>query len=478
MRFPGFIGPSYLHQSKNVDAQTCVNLYPEVHPLGTGKEREVASLLSTPGLQLRVTLDNAPVRGLITASNGTLFAVGGEKLFSINSSWVATELGSLNTFQGFVSMADNGSYLFITDGTNGYTLNLSTSAFAVVTDGDYYASDLVTFLDGYFLFNRTGTGQFFFSGLNDITFDATDIATVEGSPDDLVGLITLKQYVYMFGTRSVEVFYNTGDADNTFQRVQGARLEVGCASAPHTIQKLLDTIYWLGGDDNGDGIIYRMNGFQYDRISTPSIEAIIRDIDKTLLSQARAWTYQQGGHGFYCINLPGVKRTWCFDTSTGYWHERTYKGVNETERHRVDCHAVFNGKNVVGDYETGAVYTLEPEVYTDNGQEIIRERTAPHVSQGLKRIFHHSLQIDMETGVGLTSGQGSDPQVMLDYSDDGGHSWSNERWASAGKIGQRLARVKFNRLGSSRDRVYRVRISDPVKVALIGAELEVTSGVS
>jgi hypothetical protein len=479
MRFPGFIGPSYTLQSVNVDCQRCVNLYPEINELGTGKEREVASLVPTPGLRLLVTVGSSGGwRGVWRASNDQVFGVVGNKFYRVSSAWVATELGSLNTSTGPVSMADNGLHVFIVDGTYGYTLELATSTLAQVTDPDFYASDLVTFQDGYFIFNRKDSQQFFVSDLNSVDFLGTDIATAEGSPDNLVGCISANQNLYLFGTQSTEVYYNSGDGDPPFSRIQGAINGVGCA-AVHSIAKIQGVPYWIGGDETGTGIVYRMQGYQAQRISTPAIESVIRSIPVSDLANARAWTYQQGGHLFYCLNLTGHDATWVYDATTGFWHERTYTGLWSQERHRAECHAVAHGLNVVGDYENGNLYALDPEKYTDNGTVIARERTAPHVSQGMKNIFHHAFQLDLEVGVGLDgTGQGTDPQVMLQWSDDGGHTWSDERWRPIGKIGQTKKRVVWNRLGCSRDRVYRVKVTDPVKVVLIGAELTTEEGAA
>lgn len=480
MRFPGFIGPSYTLQSVNVDCQRCVNLYPEINALGTGKEREVAALVPTPGLRLLVTLPTSPVRGEWRASNGQLFAVGGNKLYSVSSAWVATEIGTLNTYTGYVSMSDNGTQLIAVDGQYGYAWNIETSSFTQITDEDFQPADYVAFLDGYFIFNKSGSGQFFYIDATDaltLDFNALDIATAEGSPDELIGHVVSNQNLYAFGTQSIEVFYNGGDAENPFQRIQGAVIDVGCA-APFSIAKLGGTVYWLGGDETGSGIIYRAQGYQEERISTPAIESVIRGIDPDDLEDARAWTYQQGGHQFYCLNLPGHDATWVYDASTGLWHERTYLDQLALKRHRADCHAVAYGLNVVGDYENGNLYALDPDVYTDNETPIARIRTAPHISKGLKQLFHSRFQLDMQTGVGLITGQGSDPQAMLQWSDDGGHNWSNERWSDIGKIGKTKTGVVWRRLGSSEDRVYRVRITDPVKTVLIGAEIEFEEGTA
>lgn len=478
MRFPGFIGPSYTLQSVNVDCQRCVNLYPEINDLGTGKEREVASLVPTPGLRLLVTLDEDPVRGVYTASNGEVYAVGGDKLYQLSSSWVATEIGSLNTSTGAVSMADNGTHLVIVDGTDGFSYNMSTDSFAEIADSDFYPADHVAFQDGYFIFNRTGTAQFFISELNAITFDAADIASAEGSPDDLLGVVSQNQNVYLFGTYSNEVYYNSGDADFPFQRVQGAVIPTGCA-AKHTIVGQGGSIFWIGQDEGGFGIVYQLTGYQAKRISTPAVESVIRGVGASSIGTARAWAYQQGGHLFYCLNLPGVDATWVYDASTGFWHERTYLGTWGLERHRAECHTVAFGENIVGDYENGRIYALDPDLYTDNGTAIKRMRRAPHLSKEGRFIRHNAFRLDMETGVGLSgSGQGTDPQVMMRWSDDGGHTWSNERWVSAGAIGAFKTRALWRRLGMSRDRVYEVSISDPVKTVLIGAELELEEGVA
>lgn len=477
MRFPGFIGPSYTHSSLNVDAQRCVNLFPEVHPLGTGKEKEVASLVPTPGLTLLCTLPESPVRGMWRASNGTLFVAAGTKAYSVSSSWVATQLGALNTSTGPVSIADNGTHVVFVDGTDGFTWTIASSTWAKITDPDFLPADQVRFIDGYFLFNKADSGQFFISGLNAVTFDALDIATAEGSPDNVVGILDSNQHLIVFGEQSTEVFYNSGAAGFPFERIQGAVIDVGCA-ATFSVARLGDSAYWIGGDKDGSGIVYRSEGYKPVRISTPAIEAVIRSLTTTELAAATAWTYQQGGHQFYCLNLPTLDSTWVFDASTGFWHERAYSGTFGLERHRAECHAVAYGKNVVGDYETGRLYSLDQDVYTDNTTPIIRLRSSPHFSSGLKLIRHNSFQLDMEAGVGLSSGQGSDPQAMMRFSDDGAHTWSNERTAGIGAIGKYGTRVKWNRLGSSRDRVYEVRIADPVKVVLIGAELDVEEGMS
>lgn len=479
MRFPGFIGPSYTLQSVNVDCQRCVNMYPEINDLGTGKEHEIACLAPTPGLRVLLTLPKFPIRCEWRASNDEVFVVAGNGFYRIEAGFTYTELGTLNTDTGPVSIADNGIQVFTVDGTYGYVWDIDLGIFNIVTDPNFLGSAQVTFQDGYFIFVKPNSEQFYISGLNAVTFDALDIGTAEGSPDNLVGQISSNQNLYLFGTQSTEVFYNSGDADFPFSRIQGAVIDVGCAAA-FSIQKLPGgALAWLGGDSTGQGIVYVMQGYQAKRVSTTSVESVIRQRSSEEIAAARAWVYQQGGHIFYALNIPGNDSTWVYDVSTNQWHERTFLNLHSLERHRADCHAIAFGLNMVGDYQDGRLYTLDPDYFKDDTGSIARIRTAPHITKTLKRVFHQQFQLDMETGVGIDGvGQGTDPQAILDWSDDGGNTWSNEHWAGVGAIGEKSARVMWRRLGPSRDRVYRVKITDPVKVVLIGADLILEEGMN
>jgi hypothetical protein len=443
MRFPGFIGPSYTLSSRNVDCQRCINLIPEVNEIGRGKEQEVMSLISTPGLLLKATIGSGPIRGTHFSSDGQLFVVSGNKLYTVTSGMVATERGTLTTSSGPVSMADNGTTFVVVDGTvNAYKVVLATLAFSAITfpsdiGGVTFAGvDTVAFQDGYFLMNLKGTGKFFITGLNDTTIDPLDFATAEGSPDLLLGLLCDHREVWLFGVGSIEVFYNSGNADFPFERMQGAFIEKGIA-AIFSFEKVEDTVFWLGRDRAGQGIVYKAQGYQPQPISTRAVELAIQSYGD-------------------------------ISDATG-----------EFQRHRANNHVFAFGMHLVGDYENGKLYELSTSTYSDDGAPISRQRVTPHVTSELARLFYHKFQLDLEMGVGLDgAGQGTDPQVMLRYSDDGGHSWSNEKWASIGKIGERTKRAIWRRLGQSRDRVFEITITDPVKVVMIGADLDVERAAS
>lgn len=478
MKFQGFIGPSYVLNTVDVDLQRSINLFPELTESGFGKEGEVASLVATPGKELKVTLGSGPIRGVYTATNGTLYAVSGNTLYSIDSSFSSTTIGTILTSSGNVSMIDNGTTLVIVDGAYGYTHTLSGGSVFQITDPDFLGANQVTYQDGYFIFNKPSSGQFYITNLNSTDIDALDIASSEGNPDDIVGLISDHRELWLFNERTTEVFYNSGNADFPFERIEGAFIEVGCA-ARWSIQKMNNRVFWLGADEKGRGIIYMAQGFQPQRISTHSIEQAIEGYGD--ISGATAYTYQRNGHYFYAINFSSANTTWVYDTSTGLWHERVYTNNGDFERDRAQFHAYAYSTNVVGDYENGKIYAFSDTVYTDDGDVVTRQRVFPHLSNAQKRLVIHSLQIDLRTGVGLdgaTTLQGHNPQAVLDFSDDGGYSWSNEKWGQIGKIGRRLTRLLFRRLGVSRDRVFRLTITDPVPVHLISAELEISGARS
>lgn len=478
MRFTGFIGPSYTLSSVNVDCQKTVNMYPQLDEMGTGKEGEVASLVSTPGLTSLVTLPSSPNRGQWTATNGMVYIVAGSILYSVSSTNAVVDVGSLNTSTGYVSMADNGIELVVVDGVSGYSLVLSNSAFSQITDPNFLGATQVTFLDGYFIFFQPNTQTFFNSNLYSVTFNGLATGTKSGSADNIVGTIACQQSVYMFGSQSTEVYYDAGTTPMPLARIQGAVLQVGC-SAPFSIAKMNGSVFWVGGDDTGVGIVFKMSGYQKQRVSTTAIEQVIRGVSTSNLLLAKSWVYQRGGHMFYVLNIPSLSTTLVYDDSTSLWHDRAYTLPSGPGRHLVDFGSVAYGKNIVSDYSNGNIYTLDDSNFTDNGTPIVRSRTAPHLSKDLVRIFHSRFQLDMETGVGLDgTQQGTNPQAILQWSDDGGHSWSNEHWAGIGKIGKRRTSAVWRRLGRSKDRVYKITISDPVKVTLIGAELDITEGSS
>jgi hypothetical protein len=497
------LGQAYVARSINAADNRMVNLFPEAVP---NEGKEAGFLNRAPGLSLLTTVGTGPVRGL-WSFEGFTYAVSGNTLYKINSSYTATALGTV-AGTGQVSMADNGTQLFVAANGPSYIYNSNTNVFQQITDPDFPGALTVSYLDGYFIFNEPNSQKIWVTSLLEGTqVDPLDFASAEGSPDGLVAVIVNNREAWLFGTNSIEVWYDAGTPDFPLARIQGASNEIGCA-ATFSVAKLDNSIFWLGQDARGRGIVYRNNGYTGIRASNHAIEWQIQQYGD--ISNAIAYTYQQDGHSFYVLTFPTVQKTWVYDVVTQSWHERAGWSNGNFIRYRPNCQTAFNSEVILGDYESGNLYKYDLDVYADNGQiqKWLRSwRVIPSGQNNLRRTAQHSLQLDCETGVGLngidpnddvewffytSSGdqlvtntgdlllfspptvEGADPEVMLRWSDDGGHTWSNEHWASMGRIGQYGRRVFWRRLGMTlklRDRVYEVSGTDPVKVAIVGAEL-------
>lgn len=471
-----FVGPAYQSRSINADAQQSINLYLE---MDNASPRAPVAMHGTPGTVRKFTLPVGPVRGAV-AEGGYAWVVSGQKVYRVAPDWSFTLLGGIATASGEVGMTSNGAQILIVDGVAGWLVNVAASTLTKITaEGFPNGVKRATFQDGYFLVNGlTGSQSFWINrtAYDGAAWDALDFASAEGAPDDSDGLISDHREVWIFGGKSAEIFVNTGNSDQPFQRSGNAFIEHGCASAG-TIAKADNTVFWLGSDDRGDGVVWRADGYTPVRISTHAIE---HALSSYTLSDAIAMTYQQEGHVFYVLTFPTDSKTWVYDAATQQWHERAWMkpGTGELSRWRANCMVFFNGHHLVGDYETGAVYALDLDTYTDDGGPMLaRRRTITNESMQV-RMFYHSLQIDMEAGVGTGNGQGFDPKVMLRYSNDGGHTWSNERSASMGKVGQYGARARFTRLGFGRNRVWELSITDPVKRCILGAVIEGEPGAN
>ena len=500
------LGSTYVARSVNAADARMVNLFPEIVP-EAGKEP--AFLNRAPGLKLLNTIGTGPIRGLwaFSSSDSAAFVVSGTQLYKINTLYVATLIGTV-AGTGPVSMADNGTQLFIAANGPSYIYNNATNAFGQITDPDFPGAVTVAYLDGYFVFNQPNSQLLWITQLLDGTsIDPLDFASTEGSPDGLVAVVSNFREVWAFGTNSIEVWFDSGATDFPLQRIQGAFNELGCA-APYSVAKMDNGIFWLGRDRRGQGIVYRANGYTGQRISTHAVEWQIQQYSD--LSDAIGYTYQQDGHSFYVLVFPTANTTWVYDAATQAWHERAGFSNGNFTRHRGNCQMAFNNKIVIGDFENGNIYAFDLDDFSDNGgiQKWLRSwRALPTGTNTLKRTAQHILQLDCESGVGLNGSmiaetiylqtenddylvtengdylisddttlitQGSDPQIMLRFSDDGGHTWSNEHWKSMGKIGEYYKRVIWRRLGMTvklRDRVYEVSGTDPVKIAIMGAEL-------
>ncbi|MDE1971085.1 MAG: hypothetical protein KGI50_05955 [Patescibacteria group bacterium] len=460
-------GGAYQAQSIIADAQRCINLYPEQNPDQANSE---FTHYQTPGLTL---VSSPPVAGvcrcIYTATNGQRFDVIGQNVYAVNAGNTYTNIGTLATVSGMVSISDNGTNAILVDGsTVGWKISLTTNAMIQLVDPAFYGADKVDYVDGFFIFNKPNSAQWYISNYQDVTFNPLDIASKSTDADSLVTLIVIHRDIWLLGALNTEVWYNTGAADFTFGRLPGIYIEHGCA-AKYSVAKIDTSVFWLSKDRQGQGIVVRGANYQAERISTHAIETAIASY--STISDAIGYTYQYGGHAFYMLSFPTADVTWCFDLATQQWHQRAFLNPDGSlSRHLSNCHSANGGRNLVGDWQNGSVYQFDPNSYTDNGKPILRLRSFPYIGNDSKRVFYHQFVADMEVGRGLADF--TDPMVRLRWSDDQGASWGNAVSQSLGKQGQYLTSVQFQRLGYARDRVFELSWSAAVKTALNGAFID------
>lgn len=419
-----------------------------------GDKRDDFAIMATPGLSAWADLGADAIRGS-HAMAGTLYAVAGSILYSINESATASALGSIGG-TGLVRMADNGTQLCVVGGTTGYILSGGTIT-TLADHGITWPVSDVGFIDSYIIWTRADTGQFFISGLGDATsYDPADIATAEGSPDDIVGMMIDHREVQFFGSSTVEIFYNSGAAAFPFERQGNAFIERGCFDR-NSIVKIDNSVNFLGDDR----IVYRLQGYQPVRISTHAIEYQMRDV-----TYARGFTYDQEGHKFYCLDTDNG--TFVFDQATGLWHERQSWDLTGW---RVNGAVRCYNRMLLTSGQDGKIYEPSLDLNDEDGATIAVDVYLPTIEGQRQRLIMHSFEVLCETGVG--NSDVADPQIMLRYSDDGGRNWSNEMWRSMGAVGDYRKRAIWRKLGQFRQRQMHLRVTDPARTFVMSYHADI-----
>ena len=426
-----------------------------------------------PGLLPQVAT-GAEIRGFWWTGK-RCFVVAGAKFYELLANMSTVELGTLVTSTGPVDMDQGVFSLVLVDGPNGYVFALATNAFARIADPDFYGSHRVSFLDGKFQFVRPDTQQFYWSASidNATRYDALDFASAESSSDDIVGHLVDHRELWLAGETSIEVWQPNPAADQVYSRNSGASIEVGCA-ARHSLQQVDNSVVWIGYDRKGQGIVWiagGANGYTPTRISTQDIEDALANIKD--LSGAFAMVHQDAGQTFYELQVPGAETTWVWDASTKKWHERAELVNGVLNRWRANAHIFAFGMHLVGD-ALGLIYELDPYEYTNAGDPLYREWTAPQsATPDRGRVTYESVRLDVTVG---ETGSAVNPMMEMCYSNNGGFTWSNWVARSTGLIGQYGKAVVWDRLGQGRDRVFKYRCSDDAKVSILGVSIKSSKG--
>ncbi len=482
-----FFGGTYESKSSNVADDRCINLYPEL--IETKEGKRIGAFYSTPGQQYQATIIQSsgdvvgPVRGMHTITRQNVqVIVSGNRVVTRTMNGAQTLIGHLNTSSGPVSIIDNGTQFLVVDGYQGWCWNGASWVLTPLVQ-----PVVAVYQDGFGLANSYNTQQFYQSNLNDLsTWDPLNYSSADADPSPIIGMASLFRQIWIFKTTSTEIWNNAGLNGFAFQRMQGAFIEKGCV-APYSVSDCGgERVLWLGQDARGAVSVFINNGYSAQRISTHAIDyQLLNYINASQagVTDAIAFSYNQAGHTFYVLTFPSGNATWVYDFTTKLWHERGQFLNGKYGRWNPSGYSYFNSLHYVGSGTIPAIAALNIDYPSDdlNG--------SPGSVQGAKRWMRRwratsqpvnaptrfeSVKIDMETGIKTPVYAGSN--MILKWSDDGGHNFANPHIQSMGNIGQTSQRVIFRRIGSTRrnsglDRILEISSESNVQVALIGASI-------
>lgn len=453
---------SYRLPSPAASSSRLLNVFVEQAPKDASKGPVI--LRRAPGIREWTEAGDGPIRGF-TLRQGVLYALSGEELYAIAANGDATAESGTVPGAERVRMDTNGDDIVIVRPQEHSAYHFDGSTVEQITDPvflDWTASD-VGFLDGYLVFVRPGTQQFFNSGLNAVTFNALDFTSADGAPDPLLGLLVDHRELFLAGTETCELWYNAArQTGSPFARSPGGLIEVGCAAA-YSPAKQAQAIFWLANDLT----VRRLQGPVPQRVSQHGIEAILQRVD--VVDDAFSLTYSQEGHQFYVLQLPNAGRTLVYDATTHEWHERESLGYG---RWRANCLIRAYGMQLVGDTHSGKIGILDPDTHEEWGEPQRVAWTYQPIYAERNRASHRRFEIVFNAGHGVVTGQGQNPLATLKVSDDGGETWRARPTRSLGRLGQYKARAFWWNCGSSRDRVYQVEVTDPVPLFVIDTQIE------
>ena len=450
-----------------VNAQETLNLMTGIPGQG-GKSQAI--LQSVPGLTNQgVAGDGACRSPNLVNWNGALYGVWGSKFVRISSTTGVTEIGTLtDTSSNRVRIARGRNYIALVDGIKGYSYDGTT--FAEITDVDFPAKQSpagvpthIIYLDGFFIVNDANTDDFYISALEDPTsWNALDFEAAAVAPDNALAIAASTSILYIVGDETLQLYYNSGDPDFPYDIILNATQEVGI-DAPQTIAESDAGVFYLATTPEGGRFVYQVIGQQGRKITNEDQDDELAGID---VSSAYGFIYNQAGKSFYVMQLNPNTPTWVYNITAGVWEKRA---AADGLAWRIAGAGKLGSDNLGGSRSAATYFKFDLSVYRDDTTDIIRRRRSIVFHKTNQLIDYFELIIDCEPGVGLVSGQGSDPLLRLRYSDDGGNSWSSQLTASIGRQGEKKARAIFRRLGASRNRIFEIEYAEPTAFAIIAA---------
>ncbi len=457
-----FATQSYQARSSVSSSERLVNMYAEQAPKD---ENYPVVLYGTSGLKPFVDFGTDLAINAIEKMVNDLIVVVGTDVYVVDSNLSQTLIGILPTSPDRVLTANNGTQTVLLT-SSGRAFVATTTTLTEITDPDYEDSISVTYLGGYMIFCTLS--KIFISGLFDASdFDSLDFRKAEADPDNIVRGIKHREELWVFGGQTTEIYINTGNPDFPFEKLQGALIQRG-AVAGNAIVSSAEGLFFIGDDK----VVYQIEGYQPIAISNHAIHKKLSELSN--IDDGIGWVYTEDNHKFLCYTFPTDDLTIEYDLGIGQWHERESIDSNLNEiRWRANNHVIFNNKNIVGDFEKGKLYELNLDTFDEDGQRIKREMISAKLIFDRNRLRVPEFILEMEAGVGIATGQGSDPEIALRFSIDGGHTFSNEIIRKLGKIGEYFTAISWDSLGQGRSFIFKVIVTDPVKMAVISANARI-----
>lgn len=448
MRWDQFCGPSSSTLSQ--DVQRAVNFFCE--GIESSGKNEQFALLGTPGRVTFATLTDVGIRAMHAEPSNRLFVVSGSKFYEVDSSGAAIERGDVST-DGLPakiasSTVDGGVELFIASDRKGFLYDLETDTLTGPID-NVDPFDVVQ-LGTYFV-ALSSLGIQWSTPLDGSTWDPLDFTGPGG-----LALLADRKELWVYRAANIEVYYIT-DEETVFQATPSGFIQQGLL-APYSVAQIDNAQFSLGGDARGHAVVWSSEGYAPRRVSWHGVEQALQRFSLPVLTGARGYAYQEGGHSFYVLNFPGAPAgygAFVYDTSTRQWHERARWIGDHFGPERGCLHAFCFGKHLVGDPVTGVLYQQSMELYDDAGEAIRRWRRSPRLTDELRLQTVDMVQVDLEVGLGTAT-------VELALSGDGGKTFKNARSLPVGPLGQFSRRVRAACWGDVRDVVLDLVVSAAV----------------
>lgn len=458
-------GPTGGHKSTQFSSELTQNIY-----LDYSEAADKRGAHDFPGLK-SLGIQSGVDRGWHVMA-GTLYKICGTTLYSITATGVYTSLGPVPG-SGRAVFADDGSNLLFAVGGVLYKYDGTLSAISqsVVT-----GPVSVAYINRQFIITGDG-GLFATSNVGDPdTWNALNFAEEETAPDGLLRAYVFNQLVYMFGTETIVPWYNSGIGNPPFDRQDTSLVNVGAAGT-HAICNTDQYMYWLGDDKK----VYRAVGASFQSISTAAIGRQIDSISDVSDCVMSAFTFDS--QDFVLVSFPSGAKSFIHSETYGYWVVLASGTDYPTDRWLGNAVINVYGKNLVSDYRNGNIYELDKDTYTDAGGYRLRVRVLPSftsalISQPGRRITVCKIRLNVQKGVGLVSGQGSNPVLMCQLSNDGGHTWGPESHVEIGEMGDYVTPVDFDAFANGYDIRCRIKCADPVFLSMFDGVVLIRDGGS